>query len=231
MRLRIACVLALTSVCANATILRLDADDYAAGTNVSNLLDGVSFVAVGQNASSGYAPTTSSVTVADCTGETLCSQKVFAGSVDYNAGREYWSMAMEAYGCEQGSAAHCRQSSFHVLNLFFDGGTDHFAFQSHWNSDSPILFAFDNAGDLAFRCYISFIENCFQSVTLNGDYSHRSTLGFSLLERSISRVMVGIIDGRGTIEAVEVSVPEPGTLALFASALGGIFLFRRRRTV
>jgi hypothetical protein len=43
--------------------------------------------------------------------------------------------------------------------------------------------------------------------------------------------MVGIIDGRGTIEAVEVSVPEPGTLVLFASALSGIFLFRRRRAV
>jgi len=219
---------------ANATVITLDADDFAPGTDISDGIPGASIFWTSQqptahlpSPTSVYAPETSRVVSTTCELSHLCSgQQVFASEgID---GFRFWEVT-DAYACERGGSGHSCRAGFSVINVLLDRPTDFFSLDMYVNLDQPAIYAFDTTGSLLFSCFVSYLPTnpCAFSITPDNGHN-RTTMSFSRTEADVSRVMLGIVNGTGRLESISVSVPEPATILLMGIGLLGALVTRRR---
>jgi hypothetical protein len=219
---------------ANATLVTIDPDDYALGTDLSHAGPGVTLQRLSQTGITYYNPTVSSVIAADCFSSrcgdpdwtTEFSAPGFGNSNGW--GRvEYW------YGCAStGHTGYCRDG-FRVLDMVFDSPTDYLQIQTGWGSDTSAFMAFNSAGERILYCnaaQTSCGNGAVQTQTF-GIGEHWTTFTVQLASADIARVVFGGFMGGANIGEItyNTNVPEPGTLALFSLGLLGAGLARRRK--
>ena len=152
----------------------------------------------------------------------------------YGMAFDYW----QCYGNSRlgGTSRSCREY-WSVLEIGFDAGTDFVQIRSSWNSDAPALFAYDSLGNELFSCIPNGVSGpgasagspagCLNSTSTNQSWV--STLTLRSDATDISRVVFGGWAGAGHALQLTYSVPEPGTLALFALGILGLVTQHKRR--
>jgi hypothetical protein len=216
----IAALFAATS--SHAILVTLDADDFAPGTNVSNLLDGVAIRRVSRTPGS---------TLYGDVNVTACSSSNYCGSYDglHQFGGNFWE-PFEAGRCvafNQGCGGFYQ--SFNALEIALAAPTDYVSMQTHMLSDAPGVAVLTSEGTL-FNCMPPLSsQGC--SWTRGPELSDGFfwTVEITVPEKSIERVWFGAPSGASRVGQITVNVPEPATLALFAAALLG-FGFTSRRS-
>ncbi|MBM0104779.1 PEP-CTERM sorting domain-containing protein [Steroidobacter sp. S1-65] len=235
----------LASFSAHATLITIDPDDYAHGTDLSQIAPGLTLQALHQaNTSrdpvpnSFYAPVYLPIVAADCDFRcgNLNGEREFgflspSGSVLEGFGRiEGNSWCLSATQAGLGSS-YCRDG-FTVLEMTFENPTDFLQVETAWGSDASSLMAFNSAGERLFWCTANEQNRVCDGVQIvtSGLGGHSSTFTIARDTGDIARVIFGGFMGSASIGGITYNVPEPGTLALFALGLWGLGLARRRRS-
>src|SRR5688500_20134263 len=141
----IACLSLAISASANANIVMLDADSYAAGTDVTHAIQGAALWSYSQVGTSTYAPTVSHISVMGTAGS-----RVFARSGPGYSPENFRELSA-AYNCQLGHPYSCGDG-YQTMQLVLDRPTDYVRFEADWRDDRPGLYAFDAAGALLFSC-------------------------------------------------------------------------------
>jgi hypothetical protein len=215
----IAALFAATS--SHAILVTLDADDFAPGTNVSNLLDGVAIRRASHTPQGGTFY--SDVHVTACSSSNYCGSYDGLHQFDGSFGFDYLPGPCLVFN-------QCRSiDSFSVLEIALAAPTDYVSMQTHMLSD-PIYVSVLTSDGTLFGCggssqWCSWTSGPELSLS-DGRFL---TVEIALPEKSIERVWLGAVLGNGRVGQITVSVPEPATLALFAAALLG-FGFTSRRS-
>lgn len=218
---------------ANATLVTIDPDDYALGTDLTHAGPGLTLQTLSQRGITYYDPAILPVIAADC-----ASSSVRCGDPDYTS--EFGSTTSSVYGvienwygCSSvGHTGYCRDG-FRVLDMVFDSPTDYLQIETGWGSDPPAFMAFNSAGERVLYCS-AFQASCgngaVQTQTV-GVGEHWSIMTVQLASADIARVVFGGQMGGANIGEItyNVHVPEPGTLALLSLGLLGAGLARRRK--
>jgi len=238
---RIAMVLSLGMVVpANAALITIEPDGYAAGTNLSQSVSSVNlwnFHSSGGTGAFGdvYAAVDARCATrpGDCqatTGNTVFSREQDGHIENYLAGR--WGEAGAARDCFQRmQTGPCSPyNSFDALLIGFNTATNFVEISGSYLMDWPILFAFDSSRNLiggGHGCC-----NTFHGTGPDaGDFS-TSTLAFSSGSANIAYVIAAGWSAPSSLDALrynDMSVPEPGTALLLAVGLAAMFGLRRRR--
>lgn len=216
----IACLSLAMSASAHATIITLDADRLAAGTDVTNAIGGASLWSYSQAGTSTYAPTISRLSVMGSSGS-----RVFGRSgAGYSP--ENFRELNAAYNCMLGHPYSCGDG-YQTMQLLFDRPTDYVGIETDWRDDHPGLYAFDASGRLLFSCLGLSAGPCSRTTSSLAD-GQRTLFEFSRADKDVARVMFGGVYGANRVGAISVSVPEPTSIALFGLALAGALAARRR---
>jgi hypothetical protein len=235
-RLALLLTLAGCSVCtpAWAVLVTVDPDGYAPGTNLSNLIPGVSFSTFSSpgNGSFSFADVYSAEDSACVGGPGECKAvtgtKVFSrdggGILDPNHG---WFDSPTARRCfERVASGSCAEENFSALLISFADPTNYVEMSGWFTADWPLLYAYDAS------------RNLIGGGTEEGAGSSH-TVGVTRYQSSLSNISFVIAAGWAASSHLDVlryddmntSVPEPGTALLFGLALLGFAAARRSRTV
>jgi hypothetical protein len=209
---------------AAALLITIEADDYAVGTELTTLGDGVlirRFSAVGLD-----APTFSAIHTISFPTSHL-GDRVFS-----NENSDFYPSPVSAdcilgFGpCNPGALLRSTSIRFDFLD-----GTNFFQIDGETNSDPHGVWAYDANGVLLATCD-ALQQGCSELLApagLFGPFSTRTTIASD--SRNIRTVIVRALSGATRIDRAVYSVPEPGTLALFGVGLIGLLASHLRRTV
>lgn len=214
---------------AHALLITIEPDSYVAGTNITNLFNGLTINSYSHTLTSTAPPTYGDVHVTNSVYRNLTpstgTQHLGAFTNVYDAAR-CWSTGV----CSSPS-----MDSFHSLLLQFSSPTNFFDVASFWQSDPAGIYAYDSNNQLVGSC-LSFGTYCSGAARITyysyGSGSSYSTLQLGSLdgERRIRTVLIGGIIGNSAAALDTMrysSVPEPSSLLLLLS--GGILLLFVRR--
>jgi hypothetical protein len=233
-RLALLAILANGAICAPAwaVLVTIDPDDYAAGTNLSHAVAGVSLSTFSSsgNGSFAFSDVFSSQDAACVSNSVNCKavtgSKVFSMSsgaaYDSNAA---WHDSPASYRCFQRvTTGSCTQDSFRALLISFDNPTNYVDISGVFTSDWPLLIALDSSRNL-----ISFGTEEGAGM-FGGTAASRYTSALA----NISYVVAAGWSASAHLDALRYddmnhSVPEPGTALLFGLALAGFAAARRKR--
>lgn len=238
---RIAMVLAWgLALPANAALITLEPDDYAAGTNLTSTVTGVqlwnfSRSAAGATFGDVYAATDlrCATTPDDC--QAITGNRVFSRESD-----GYIDNPLDSRWGEAGAARTCFQrmltgscspfDQFTALLIGFETPTDYVELSGSYIQDYPILFAFDSSRNLlggGHGCC-----NTFHGTGPDSGWFSTSTVRFGSGAADISYVIAAGWSASSSLDVLrynDVSVPEPGTALLLGVALVAMFGLRRRQ--
>jgi hypothetical protein len=230
----------------HATIITIDASDFAANSSISGI--GASFSVFGnEDGSVGYEPLLARASFIPTAGANLfgsSSTSMFGGMLD-------------AFPCLVNPS--CVGNSFRMLRVDFDSPTDYVSMRavvSEW-TDPGAMWAFRRDGSFISSCHFfgatSHGYTPQYSTTLFGheggpcgsaqsigcddsDPSECFTYYNSIAIASSSPEIAFVLFGgyaqswnRHSADRISYSVPEPGTLAMLSLGLLGAFAVRRRR--
>lgn len=217
-----------------AALVTIDPDGYAPGTNLSNLIPGVTLSTFSSpgNGSFAFADVFSAEDsacvsgVGDC--KAVTGTKVFSNNASGNYGpNQAWFDSPTSYRCFQRvPSGSCSGDDFRALLITFDNPTNYVDISGVFTSDWPLLIALDSARNL-----ISFGSE--EGIGMMGGIA-ASRYTSSLA--NISYVLAAGWSAGSHLDALHFddmnySVPEPGTALLFGLALIGFALTQRSRRV
>jgi hypothetical protein len=177
---------------AEAIIVEIEADNYAVGTNLSNLFEGVTINTFHHNLRSVDPPTYGPVHVTDTS---------FRGMAPPTGTRYFGAYTNASYAVSCWSTGQCSgslNSDFHALIVQFANPTNFFEVETFWQSDPSAIFAFsvyDASHQLVGSCN-TFGTDCIGAARiLNYQYggSSYSTLQIGSLDSApnIGTVIIG----------------------------------------
>jgi hypothetical protein len=211
---------------ARADLILIDANAYAAGTDLSELFLGSSLLHLtnqrntdGLDGRELFRPTGAPVlALRNFHSPEVLSIGSFARDLnDYDS-------------CSQaplGSPFACR--AYSVLELRLDNPTNFITIDSVWFSDSPGIRAYDTAGNLLNLTAPGSLYTHVGGVLDPSNSAFASTITLTRSQADVSRIVFGGVAGSSTPLRMSYNVPEPGTLGLVALGLAGARLFRKRR--
>lgn len=235
----------LMSGAANATLIVIEPDDFASGTDISNLTPGVTLATWTQatNASNRFTPIVSAVySTTGCGHHSVSCAPTGTSMFSANSGSQGygWGGAFYGDGCHRlrnasGTSGYCVQG-FQVFTATFDTPTSFVSFETTWQSDPVWVYAYNTAGELIMSCKgINEAVNpgCYTSTGVQLPYYSGTVSVYSALG-DIAWILAGSDNGNAGIDRMTfesgVSVPEPATLGLMLTGLlGGVIGKRRRR--
>jgi len=208
---------------AKADIIVLDPNAYAIGTDVSEILPGLSMsVVAGQ---SFWEATHSPVVV------TAGGYGSDFGSLDL--GRTYFAEYLER--CTPGAGGTGRECDhqYRLQELTFDAPTNFIQISAAAGADGFAMYAYDAAGNRIGSCgflWGSTYGNpgCVNLLASSVSVNH-GAMTFQREQGDISRVLFGGLAGTASITGVQYSVPEPSSLAAILIGVAAFQLRRRRR--
>lgn len=222
---------------AQATLITIDPDDFAAGSVVSNASPHVTLRTFRKRFDDpGVLPGFSTVLVDTCPGASSdCAStgnKVFSdgfGPVD--TWGAFGGSILSATGCFRdlglGVVDPSCTERFNVMLMSFADATDFVSISGRfWAQDATHLYGFDESfnliGDMSSAVDFSVCSGPGSTT----DYCSVTTT-LTSGSRDIRYVLAGGWSNGTSLDNLQFSVPEPGTLALLAVGLLGIGLARR----
>jgi hypothetical protein len=251
LRLPILATLVLGSSAASASLVTIDANSYAAGTNVSNAAAGVTLSSMwtaGGPTSDPYEPVVfnfAPIYSVACAGSSYGCTTIAGSNVFGHDDHGIWDPRVFAY---EGKAADYLEGEPHALTAAVEVFRADFADATNFvqlvvggahNNDYPLIDFWDTSGALIATC----------STTDSGGYNPACTTvnlgdpsgvdpGFRqpwLISLTSSSYNIGFVTtggwagGQFVTQLTYNKVPEPGTLALMLVGALGIALRRRRQ--
>lgn len=236
---------------AHATLISIDANDFAAETDVSSATFGVTMSAMGYaysyTDSSGlavYTPIRTGPVYSHALNESLCSfeygppgtscpatgDQVLspAAGRDVTFNEAGWEMSYGEPGPPCLGPCINRTGSDSLLRVDFATPTNYVdTLGLEIGGDFPGIWAYDAAGDLVGSCAGGVDDYC-TSASYIGSTADWLQLSVSAATSDISTVLISGIGNTLPFERVRY-VPEPATLGLMCIGLAGIGFGRRRR--
>jgi hypothetical protein len=188
---------------AQASLITIDADGYAAGTNLSNSFPGVTlshvtFTAAGKQTSNVYAAPCSSGAACTALGAASFGRQNAAGT---NIATWY-STASYIRNCLTTNYSYCYAEPQHLLGVTFDDPTDYVQFDSTYGSDYPDVWAFDAAGNLLTVTRSITIH----ATPMANGYGHQ-TVTLSSASSNIAGIYISGNGGSSTVNAITWDAP------------------------
>jgi hypothetical protein len=236
--IRIIAALALVlSVEAHSYIVTIDPDNYANGTDLSQVGPGLTLRVLRQSydatESSVYDPIISPLLGADCFPGGRCG--AHEGSRGFGMQHSSGDI-VQGFGeinlwdqCSRGAGGACRDG-YSVIEMIFERPTDFLQLESVWGSDPAAIQVFNSAGERLMYCGAAYFV-CPDVISTELRYDYHSTFVVERTQRDIARVIFGGIIGSAYLGEITYRVPEPGAFALFAMGLLGVVNARRRHRV
>jgi hypothetical protein len=222
---------------AQATLITIDPDDFAAGSVVSNASPHVTLRTFRKRFDApGELPGVSAVFVDTCPGTTSdCAStgnKVFSdgfGPVD--TWGAFGGSILSATGCFRDVGLGVMDPScterFNVMLMTFTESTDFVSISGRfWAEDETRLFGFDDSFNLIGDLTTAVDFSVCRGPGATSDYCSVTTT-LTAGSRDIRYVIAGGWSNGTSLDNLQFSVPEPGTLALLTAGLFGIALSRR----
>jgi hypothetical protein len=217
-------LLCLSSVAAHASLITIDPENYAPGTNISHQFPGVTLSTIVTGNGAVVRQDVFSVT---CGSHPLCPG-VGSNIFGYESGTSlhggFYSEASAAVNCLGAQPSEwCTRYNQQFLDIRFDNPTDYVAVESAHFSDWPMFWAFDALGNLLQVDE----ERIFTAPWPNNNFE---TTILTATIPNISRLVVSGSLGTVRLDSITyASVPEPGTFGLLALGMFGVLMMSRRR--
>lgn len=215
------CLMAMSVPCgpAHAVMITLEPDDYAVGTNVTTLFEGVTLQMF-----SGQAGI--STTYRDVYVESWPSPGNYAAAT----GTQTFGIFTDPMLAAQCWSGPCGTSGdpFSALLIQFDRPTNYVEISASWLSDAPALIGYGINGK-HFLTYSpsSVIRPYWEPSGAAAIFE----LGGVHSESMIQAIIVAGVLGNSNIDRIRYnSVPEPSSVLLLAAGLAGAAIWRRRQT-
>lgn len=216
-------LLCLSSLAAQASLITIDPESYAPGTNISHQFPGVT---LSTRVFGNGAWAEQDVFSVTCGSHPLCpgvGNTIFGYERGGSLVGGFYSEAGAAVACLGAQpSAWCMRYEQEFLEITFDNPTSYITVESAHYSDWPMFWAFDALGNLLQlsdeRTFTApWPNNTFETATLT------STIP------NISRLVVSGSLGVVRLDRITyASVPEPGTFGLLALGILGGLMARRR---
>ncbi len=214
---------------ASATLIIMEPDDFANGTDVSQAWSGSGITLSSINNSDLVSPRALAVGGVYAINELRAVTGVMAFGSTPTSGS--FHDVNESRACFTGAVV-CPplglSDPFLVLRVDFARPVDFVEVYGGFSIDPIGLFALNSANELVGACFGYYGTGCFSVLGTSSGWTFGSS-SITSSSRNITSVIIGGSIGNSGVDTIRANVPEPGTFTIFALGLLLAFGFRRQR--